>query len=174
MISQKAFVFLKNAFKSQFSFIFLSAFISTTVYCSNTEIDTLPRVFLIGEHDTEYEKLVTDCNKPLFSVCNESMDQAYKAWLTVLKDIEDYAIADTFDIKGVKVWINVFWEQDGSIKHITYFPKPNSKNIDYDDFSKMLVSFADQYKFLKTYSGCFSHYGSASFPTHADFYLQKE
>lgn len=136
-------------------------------------IDTLPPVFMIGEKEAEYEKLVEECSEPLFAISDNSMDKAYASWLGMLYDIELYAASDSFDINGVKVWINVFWNGDGSIKHISYFPKPNSKNIDYDKMTLFLNRFSEQYKFKESFERCFSHYGSATFPTHAQYYLGK-
>jgi hypothetical protein len=128
---------------------------------------------MLGDKEVEYEKLVEDCSVPLFSVSDDSMDKAYKSWLGMLHEIELFAEADTFDIKGVKIWINVFWNGDGTIKHITYFPKPNSKNIDYDKMGILLEKFIAEYKFKEDHESCFSHYGSATFPTHAQYYLNK-
>ena len=137
-------------------------------------LDTLPNVFMIGENEREYESLVTGCNTLLLSVCQDDMDLAYRKWLGLLSDMEKFADTQAIDIKGVKIWINVFWDKDGSIKHLVYYPKPNSKNMDFDQLSIFFETFAEEYKMDASNGGkCFSHYGSATFPTFADLYLKK-
>jgi len=163
----------KSSIKSTI-FVFMMGLIFTSDALSTSiALDTLPAVFMLGDKEVEYEKLVEDCSVPLFSISDDSMDKAYKSWLGMLHEIELFAEADTYDIKGVKLWINVFWNGDGTIKHITYFPKPNSKNIDFDKMGVLLEKFIRQYKFKEDHESCFSHYGSATFPTHAQYYLNK-
>jgi len=138
----------------------------------HTSIDSLPNVFMIGENEDEYEDLVTACNTMLLNVCENDMDMAYRKWLGLLSDMEKFAEAQEIDIRGVKIWINVFWDKDGAIKHLVYYPKPNSKNMDFDKLSVFFETFASEHKIDTTHSGkCFSHYGSATFPTFADIYL---
>lgn len=154
-------------------FFYLTLIAINTLPASSTVIDSLPLVFLIGEKEAAYEDLVEECSEPLFSISDNSMDKAYGSWLGMLHDIEVFAVEDSFDIKGVKIWINTFWNGDGSIKHIAYYPKPNSKNIDYDKMTIFLKKFSAQYRFKESFEKCFSHYGSATFPTHAQYYLEK-
>ncbi len=149
--------------------IMLSTFIVGTSSAQN-----LPKVFMIGEHEMEYENMVRECNTMLLSVCQDSMNVAYDNWLTMLSDIENYAKTVDFDIKGVKIWINVFWNKDGTLKHIVYYPKPNSKNMDFDALSQFFQSFTSNYKLSLSHINCFSHYGSASFPTFSRLYQQEE
>jgi len=165
-----------NSFSFNLLFIaFLFAIVFSKEASANSVVlDSLPSVFMLGEKESEYEKLVENCNVPLFSISDDSMDKAYDSWLGMLYEIEQFAESDTFDIKGVKIWINVFWNGDGSIKHITYFPKPNSKNIDFEEMGLFLEKFIVQYRFKEKYDSCFSHYGSATFPTHAQYYLNKK
>ena len=137
-------------------------------------VDTLPPVFLIGEHEFEYEAKVKDCDKLLLEVCQDSMQLAYKHWLLMLHDMENYADTEAFDIKGIKIWLNVFWDQDGTINKIVYYPKPNSRNADFTELTAFLEKFILQYQFPLDYKSCFSHYGSATFPTFAKMYLKEQ
>ena len=141
---------------------------------SFNSLDTLPVVFMIGENESEYENLVSTCNDPLLTVCNDSMDDAYKKWLGLLSDMEKYAESNNFDIRGIKIWLNVFWNTDGSIKHLVFYPKPNSRNMNFDDLSEFFKTFQSNYSMEFTNEECFSHYGSAAFPTFADIYLGNE
>ena len=130
---------------------------------SNTDVSA--RAFLIGENEKHFESLVSEHGEQLLNVCNNSMDKAYKSWVSLLKDLEGFADDRKFDLKGTKIWINVFWNADGSIRNIVYYPKPNSKNMDFSLLSDFLSDFASNYQFTLTNERPFSHYGSASFPT---------
>lgn len=125
----------------------------------------IPVTFLISEDDNAYGNLVVNTPTLLLDVCDNAMDAAYKKWIYMLADLEEVAEESGFDVKGLKIWINVFWNADGSIKNIVYYPKPNSKNIDYKEFTRFLDKFAEDYILDVKSESSFAHYGSASFPT---------
>lgn len=125
----------------------------------------LPKAFIIGEYEQSYEKMVNACSDHLLSVCDDSMDEAYQLWLRMLGDIETYAKEKNFDINGVKIWMTVYWNYDGTIQHIVYYPKPNSKNMDFEQLTEFFNGFSQVYTFPKQSTTCFSHNGSASFPS---------
>ncbi len=141
---------------------------------NSSRIDSLPSVFMIGQNEVEYEDLVADCNDLLLSVCDDSMDEAYRKWLSLLSEMEKYAEKREFDIKGIKIWLNVFWKPDGTIKHLVFYPKPNSRNMNFDQLTEFFNEFQSEYKMDFSYQKCFSHYGSAAFPSFADLYLGKQ
>lgn len=143
------------------------------ILSASTQVDSLPPVFMIGDFEKKYEKLVESCSDPLYKVCDNSMDKSYEAWISVLKDLEVFAKKEEFDILGVKLFLNIYWNGEGQIKHMVYSPKPNSKNIDFFAMSKMFERFIENYKMPYEHSNCFNHNGSASFPTHSDYYLSK-
>ncbi|MBK8625684.1 MAG: hypothetical protein IPN86_09055 [Saprospiraceae bacterium] len=122
------------------------------------------KVFYIGDDEKSYERLVERYNTMLFTVCNNNMELAFDHWSSLLKDIEDYANISGLDLKGVKLWLNVFWAKDGTVDHIVFYPKPNSKNMNYDNVKLMLNNFTSTYQATLKSSTSFSHYGSASFP----------
>lgn len=133
----------------------------------------LPPVFMIGEYELAYESMVVECSDHLLSVCDESMDSAYIEWLLMLKDIEDFSEAQSFDIRGIKVWLNIFWNPNGTIRHLVFYPKPNSRNMDFEELRQFFLQFVNQYTFKKSNGACFSHYGSAKFPSFAEMYIQQ-
>lgn len=155
-------------------------FITTlTVFCLSTVstaqqelVSTLPSVIMIGEQELAYEAMVSGCSEHLLSVCNDSMEGAYKEWLLMLKDMETFAEAQEFDIRGIKIWLNIFFNMDGTIKHLAFYPKPNSRNMDFEELRHFFAEFVKQYKFSKTNAECFAHYGSAKFPSFADMFIQ--
>ena len=148
-------------------------FMSTVSISAQVDIDHMPKAFIVGEYEELYESLVVEHNELLLTVCSNSMDKAYENWVHLLSDLERYAEDQGFDIKGTKIWINFFWNTDGTIKHIVYYPKPNSKNMDFQLLSDFLSGFADNYQFILTNEKPFSHYGSASFPTFSSFAVDK-
>ena len=92
------------------------------------------------------------------------MEKAFDTWTILLKEIEDFSTKSNLDLKGIKVWLNVFWGKDGTIDYIVFYPKPNSKNINYELVKSMLSSFAKSYQSPLKHTSKFSHYGSAAFP----------
>jgi hypothetical protein len=128
---------------------------------------SLPKVFILGEHEAEYEALFENYSTALLEICNDDMDEAFDKWLSMLEEMESYANSIDYDIKGIKVWLNVFWEKDGTIRHIAYHLKANSRNIVRDELTAFFTSFMNHYKFPKVAKTGYSHYGSASFPTFA-------
>jgi len=163
-----------NVIRIFIAFLLVSFTVSAVSAEKTTSLDTLPPVFLIGEHEFQYESKVKECDKLLLEVCQDSMQLAYKHWLLMLHDMEIYAESQDFDIKGIKIWLNVFWDAEGSIDKIVYYPKPNSRNTDFNQLTLFFEEFVEQYKFPLNYQSCFSHYGSATFPTFAKLYLQEQ
>lgn len=122
------------------------------------------KVFYIGENEKEYEKIVKNYSTMLFTVCENQMEKAYDNWSLFLKDVDAYIAKQNYDLKGVKLWLNVFWDKDGTIDYIVFYPKPNSKNVNYDQLKVLLTSFCKNYQSPLKFTSGFSHYGSASFP----------
>ena len=132
------------------------------------------RVFMIGENQKTYDKIMMNYNAHLLEVCDTSMDEAYKKWSNVLYDIEKYVMNEDFDIRGVKLWVNVFFNKNGQIDYLVFYPKPVSKNMDFERLEDILVKFVANYKSGITADRSFSHYGSASFPVFYSRYQREE
>ncbi len=124
----------------------------------------LPKVFLIGEFAEEFEATSAEYSLQLMDACDQDMNLAYIKWLTMLFDMEDYAYDVGLDLKGLKMWVKVFWSEEGTIDHIAYYLKPKSRNIDKEELTAFLMSFIADYEFPLQPEEKFSHYGSASFP----------
>jgi hypothetical protein len=127
----------------------------------------LPRVFMIGEYEKPYEKMSSVYSRLLLNVYHDDIDKAFSAWTSVLISMEDYAREVSFNLNGLKLWMNVFFNVDGSIQHIVYYPKPNSRNMQFDQLTNFLISFCNVYQFKDPIPNRCSHFGSASFPTFA-------
>lgn len=124
----------------------------------------LPLVFIIGEHENEFNQLSLDHPILLLTACDDNMDLAYDKWLNMLEEMEAFSVLNDFDLKGIKMWINVFWGKDGSIQHIAYHLKPRSRNVDTRFLTAFLAEFAKSYRFPLVFSEKYSHYGTANFP----------
>ena len=90
----------------------------------------------------------------------------------MISTMEAFALEKSFEIKGVKLWLTAYWNQDGTIKHLVYYPKPNSKNMDFQELTAFLNEFSGFYKLPVNSASCFSHYGSANFPSFANHYFK--
>lgn len=131
---------------------------------NNGNLLELPKVIVIGEDEAAYEKLTAQHSKLLLAVCNNDVDVAFKHWIGMMKDVQQYSDKIHFDLKGLKMWLEVFFNPDGSISNIAYYLKPSSRNINEKEIKGFLTAFMNQYKFDLKDKVPFSHYGSVSFP----------
>jgi len=133
-----------------------------------------PKVFLLGDDEDLMNALSKNYPTLLMKVCQNDMDAAYDKWMDMLSDMEVYAAKIGYDIKGIKLWMNVYWNKNGKIEHIGYYLKPNSRNVKIEELNAFFISFIKNYQMKLTYSGRFYHNGSAAFPTHYKFLKEKE
>ena len=145
----------------------LSAIDSVTNYELLKADTTLPTVFLIGEYETQYTEAIQSYETLLITACENDMELAYSKWVSMLEEMEAYSDEIDYDLKGLKVWINIFWEPDGTISHLGYYLKTVSKNIDVEELSAFFKSFINNYRFPMAYDKKYSHFGTASFPVFA-------
>ena len=148
-------------------FCLTTGVLSPTLLAQVYEADTLalPKVFLIGEYEEQYELLYERYNEILLSVCHDDMNLAFDKWMDMIGQMEDYSHEIDYDLKGIKIWLKVFWGIDGKIDHLSYFLKPNSRNIDTLELSAFLSSFMNRYQLPLQSKVPFTHNGSATFPT---------
>ncbi len=126
-------------------------------------VQDLPTVFILGEYNEPYEALMSG-QSTLLDVCDNDMNFAYHKLTGMMKDMEAYALTANFDLKGINAWMHFFWRADGSIDHIGFYLKPNSRNVPNEQVKSFLESFAKQYKLPLRFNKKFSHYSSFSFP----------
>ena len=135
----------------------------------NTDLwqdDGYSDVFLIGDDSKAFEALSRRYNTPLLDACEDDIKTAFYKWKDMMIALEKFSESEGYDIRGVKMWIKIFWAADGSIEHIAYFLKPHSRNISTDELSDFFQRFMATYKLPLEVERRFSHYGSASFPTY--------
>jgi hypothetical protein len=46
-----------------------------------------------------------------------------------------------FDLKGVKVWLNLYFNADGTISNLAFYPKPNSRNVPEEELIAFFKNF---------------------------------
>ncbi len=123
-----------------------------------------PVVSLLGEDEAMLSDLLSSHGTILLDVCGNDMEIAYAQWMDLLGAMEDYSKEINYDIRGVKTYLHVFWNADGSIKYISFFPKANSRNVPIAELRAFFNGFVKNYKMdIEAESG-FNHYASGSFP----------
>jgi hypothetical protein len=126
---------------------------------------SIPRVFVLGQYDgAPFERMKADYETSLLTVCKNDMETAYYCWAHLMKHIESHAVKSNFDMNGIKLWVYAFWEKDGTLAYLAYYPKPNSKNFKAEEMNSFLNDFCKIYTAPYKYDKPFSNYSTASFP----------
>lgn len=145
--------------------ILLFAFICSLQVVSAQE---MRRAFILGENEQQYDQLRTDFARTYLTVFDYDQERALTNWFKLLQSVEGYAEKINFELNGLKLYLNVFWNEDGSIAHIGILPMQDSKNVKSEDVVAFFSSFIRQYVADGPKSSKkFSHYTSVSFPTFA-------
>lgn len=146
-------------------------FLVGSIFCLgnlNAQNSNLPRVFLLGQEESAYESLAQNYKQSLLEACNSDMQLAFDKWLKMMQDMEAYAEKIDFDIKGVKILVHVFWNENGGVDYLGFFIRPDSRNVDPAELKAFFTSFIANYKLDVTSSKKFAHYTKASFPTFSE------
>ncbi len=86
----------------------------------------------------------------------------------MLNELDVYSRKQSVDIRGVKLWLHVFYNPDGSVKHIAYHVRPNSRPIDATVIGPLLEGFARQYRFPIASDEGYAHYSTGTFPVFGE------
>lgn len=130
--------------------------------------DDVQAVFVLGDNEKAYEMLNQEYSQTLLEVSGFDTQKAFEYWMDMMKQMEDYAKKLRFDIKGIKLWLHVFWNEDGTISHIGYMLRPDSRNIDNLELAAFLKTFSGRYKLPVNSTRKFSHYTGANFPIYSE------
>ncbi|MBK7407698.1 MAG: hypothetical protein IPJ40_06205 [Saprospirales bacterium] len=139
--------------------------VSLLAQSGKERLKEIPPVFVIGDYEPEYEALTGNYSKSLLDVCGSDMTQAFDLWIGFVEEIEAYSKQSGFELNGVKAWIHVFFNEDGTITHIGFHLKPTSRNVDTDALASFLSQFIGQYQLPFTAREKYSNYTSVSFPS---------
>jgi len=122
------------------------------------------RVFTFDENVGLSDSLTLLYDNSLFQICNNDFNEAQDAWINLLLEMEAYSDVINFDLKGIKLWIQLFWDEDGKIKYIGYQLKPESRFVKNEDLKAFFSSFINNYHFPKVTKKKFNHSGNITFP----------
>ncbi len=127
--------------------------------------------FFIGDHESYYHQLTSNHRSSLLEASDNSMSASYENWTKLMKELETFCFEKHMDIRGTKLWINVFWNKDGNIENIVFHPKHNSKKLDYHQLKSLFTLFIQEAPTQIAFDQSYAHYGSASFPIISNFDL---
>lgn len=130
------------------------------------EEDLLPKVFVLGEYEQNYEKAVPEYEQ-LLNVCDKNIVTAYNKWQSMMAEMVAYSKRKNFDLNGVKLWLHVFWSKEGHILHIGFHLRPTSRNLDNELVADFLNDFIKDYQFPILTDSKFTHYTTVAFPISA-------
>ncbi|HMW38912.1 MAG TPA: hypothetical protein PKD30_08095 [Saprospiraceae bacterium] len=141
----------------------LEAQTSTDTKSTGAKI-ALPNSFLIGEHELAYDAILERYAKGLVAICGNDNDKAFMIWSSILADLVEFSKANNIELNGLKLWMNIFFNDNAGIDYIVYYPKPNSKNMDFDKLTELFINFCRSYKMkVKLGERCILN-ANASFP----------
>lgn len=124
-----------------------------------------PKVFEINQYKEHYDTFLAQSKVLLLGVCDNNLTTTYQLWNEMLANLEKFSIDRGLDLAGVRMFIRVIWNPDGSIKHFAFESRGNSKVIDKAMFAKITEDFCSYYQLPKSHTSSFFHYGSVNFPT---------
>ena len=149
----------------QMAFFLLINLCSFATSAQNT---TTLSIFEIGKDEQNYRTICEAYPETLLSWKKDDYTQSALLWFDFLKSMETYADAIQFNLNGLKLWIHIFWNENGEINHVGYFVHPESRQIDKKELNAFLSAYSRLAKKPDFKSGMkISHYTSASFPTFA-------
>jgi hypothetical protein len=124
----------------------------------------LPKIINAAQNSDALEELSNQYQSSLFSASDTNFVTTINNWRSFLQLMEDYSETIDFDIRGVKVWMKVFWAKDGNVDHIVYVLSDRSINIDVIEWEAFLRSFIRNNKLPLKYRRGFAYDGRVMFP----------
>lgn len=134
-----------------------------------------PVVFYIGEYEDNYETLIQNNSASLYNAFDNNPDMTMKFWEEWFKNFEDYAEKKGKSVYGVKLWVHLFWEKEGKVSHLAFYPKPESVHRDYDELKKLFLEYIKNAEYPRL--ACekpFAHSGTIHFPVYGISVKPKE
>ncbi len=135
--------------------------------------DALPTVYRLGEQEDALEQVQNKHQQTLLDACNGNLSKAFTLWLSFLKELEAYAEEQGCKLDGVSIWIQVFFSANGQIEYIGYYPKPNSRTMEDEQFRRCLQSFITTYRLPLTSEKPYYNYTDVRFPLVYELYEHK-
>ena len=155
-------IFSKNRFLLIVSFLFLTF----SAFAQMPSSEELPKVFLIGEYENQYEQELANYQETMLSVCRNDMEKAFGLWMSFSQELEAFAKRINYDLSGVKAWMHVLFSPNGKVDYLAYHLKPDSRNVDTVELTAVINSFIEFYQLPLTASTNYSIYTGVQFPTY--------
>ncbi len=105
----------------------------------------LPSSFLIGENEQAYDGILLQYSRGLVDLCGGT-EKTFDIWTRVMADLEEFSKKNDMDLRGLKLWMNMFFNNAGGIDYIVYYPKPNSKNMEFEKLTRLFSAFCKEYR----------------------------
>lgn len=140
---------------------------------ADSKTNAIPKIFQLGEDEKIYDELVKGYPLSLLEASNNDVKVAFDKWIGVLEDMQDYADKIRYDIKGVKLRLHVFWNENGSIDHLGYLLREDSKNVNDAELKAFLKTFVSRSKMDIESMRKYSFYTTATFPVYAERFSGK-
>lgn len=157
--------FKAKTMKSLFS---LTILLLSNIILLNAQQTDEPIIFLMGQDEKLYEELKGKYAFSLLDACNDDMQLAFKNWIEMAKEMENYAKEENVNINGIRAWIHVFFSEEGKINYLGFLLKPDSRNMDLQELKAFFKGFAKSYTFPIKYKKNYYHYTGVTFPTFSD------
>jgi len=125
-----------------------------------------PKVINISNNSKVIEELSSVYKHSLFLASENDFVKTMENWKRALTDMEQYANEIDFDLKGVQMWMKIYWAKDGNIDHITYYLLDKSINIDTKELEAFLSSYIKNKKLPIKYEHKFSYDSRVVFPLY--------
>lgn len=149
----------------QILFFFLLSLFSLDIFAQSTNQKL---IFEIGKDEQIYRNICEAYPETLLTWKKDDYTQTALLWFDFLKSMETYADSIQFNLNGIKLWLHIFWNEQGGIDYMGYYVHPESRQIDKTELNAFLSSFSRLAIKPDFKSGLkISHYTSASFPTFA-------
>ena len=126
---------------------------------------SLDKIFVLGSEEQRYEQLTSTYSQSLLEASAGDITKAFEGWLDMQQAMDNYANSQNFDLNGVRLWLHVFWAENGQIDQIGFLLRPDSRLVSEDEIKVLLAGFIEQYRLPVQSSQKFNHYTGAAFPT---------
>lgn len=124
----------------------------------------LPKIINATQNSAALEELSNQYQSSLFSASDTNFVTTINNWRGFLQLMEEYSETIDFDIRGVKVWMKIFWAKDGTIDYLVYALSDRSINIDVIEWEAFLRSFVRNTKLPIKFHRGFTYDGRVMFP----------
>lgn len=152
--------------KNRFLLIVSLLSFSFPAFSQVSSSEELPRVFLIGEYEDQYEQVLVNYQETMLSVCGNDMEKAFDLWMSFSQELEAFAKRINYDLSGVKAWMHVLFDPNGKVDYLAYHLKPDSRNVDTVELTAVINSFVEFYQLPLTARTNYAIYTGVQFPTY--------